>query len=119
VQEVKGVLLLEVLPLEQRAREATAHGGDELIHDRVVLGPAKTPVRPAEIQVVVQQRLVVRAHIEADGQRMARMDAGRRRVDGALADRYAHPARALVSETEDPLIVRYNDESHVLARPVA
>ena len=119
VQQVEGVLLLEILPLEQRAGKAPAHGDDELLHDRVVLGPAQAPVGPAQIQVVVEQRLVVRAHVQADGQGMARIDARRSGIDGDLADRDAHAACTLVAQAQNALIVRDDDEPHVLARPVA
>jgi hypothetical protein len=46
IQQVRGVVLAEVLPLQQRAREHFAHRLDELLHQRIV-GLAAQP-RPGQ-----------------------------------------------------------------------
>src|SRR6476620_1147255 len=47
------------------------------------------------------------------------MDAAGRRVEGELADGDGHPARALVAEAEDPLVVGDDDEPDVVIRTLA
>jgi hypothetical protein len=100
VEEPEGVRLLEVLPLEESPREAVLDGMDELVHERVVFLAAQTRMAPAQVQVVLEERLVVRSHIEADGQRLCRVDAGRGYVEGELADGDPHAPRPLVAEAQ-------------------
>ena len=119
VEQLERVPLLEVLPLQERHGEALAHGRDELVHEVVVLPAAQARVTPAEVEVVVQQRLVVGAHVEADGQGPGGMDAGRGHVEGELAHGDAHAARALVAEAEDALVVGRHHEANVLEGRVA
>ena len=57
--------------------------------------------------------------VERDRQGQRRVDPGRRRVQGELADRDRHPARALVAEPEDPLVVGDDDQPDVVVRAVA
>ena len=110
--------LLEILPLEEGLGEAPAHGVDELVDQLVVRGAAQPGVPPPDVEVVVQQGLVVGADVEADRQRRGRMDAGGRRVERELADGDAHAARALVAQPEDALVVRDDDEAHVVVRDI-
>ena len=119
VQQAEGVDLLEVLPLQESLREALLHGLDELLDQRVVLGAAQAWKPPAEVELVLQERFVVRADVEADGQRLRRVDARGRRVERQLADRNPHASRTLVAETEDALVVRHDDEADVVERGVA
>ena len=81
--------------------------------------PAQPRAAASRGTVVVQQLRVVGAHVEADGQRLRRMDAGRGGVERELADRDAHAARALVAEAEDALVVGDDDQAHVVERRVA
>ena len=81
--------------------------------------PRSRGCAPADVEVVVEQRLVVGADVEADGQRLRGMDAGGRGVERELADGDAHAARALVAEAEDALVVGDHDEAHVLEGRVA
>ena len=96
-----------------------ADAGDERLDDRVVRLAAQPRMAPADVQRVVEQRLAVRADVERHGQRQRRVDARRRRVEGELADRDAHPAGALVAEAEDALVVGDDDEPDLVARGVA
>ena len=113
VEEAERVRLLEVLPLEEDLREAALDGLDELLDEGVVLGAPQPREPPAEVELVVQQRLVVRSDVEADRERLGRVDARRRGVKGELADRDPHPAGTLVAEAEDPLVVGHDDEADV------
>ena len=67
----------------------------------------------AEVQGVLQPLLVVRPHVERDRQRAVGRDARAQRVEAELADRDAHPARALVAQAQDPLAVRHHDHRRV------
>ena len=112
-------MLLEVLELDQAARPDLLDAGDERLDERVVLGAAQ-PRRPiAEVQRVGQQRRIVGADVERHRQRQRRVDAAGRRVQRELADRDGHPARALVAEAEDALVVGHHDQPHVLERALA
>ena len=88
--------------------------------DQLVVRRAAQPRRPiAEVQRIGEQRRVVGADVERDRQGQRRMDAAGGRVQRELADRDGHPARALVAEAEDPLVVGHDDEPDVLERALA
>jgi hypothetical protein len=112
VQQARGIVLAEVLPLQQHAGEHLAHRRDELLEQRVVGLAAQAASRPAEVQLVLQQRGAVGADIEAHRQRVGRMDAAGRAVQRQLADGDRHAARALVADAEDRLVVGRDDELH-------
>ena len=73
----------------------------------------------ADIQWVGQQGRVIGPDIERHRQGQGRVDAARRRVQGELADRDRHPARSLVAEPQDPLVIGDDDEPDVVVRPFA
>src|SRR6185436_14815841 len=52
------------------ARRAPTHRRHELVHDRVILRLTQPRPPAPEIEVVVEQCLVVRAHVAAHGQRL-------------------------------------------------
>ena len=64
---------------------------------------------------VVEQALPVGADVQHDRQGPARVDAGRRGVDGELADGDAHAADAPVADAEDRAGVGGDDQVHVVA----
>jgi hypothetical protein len=113
IEQIERVLLLEILPLQEGAGEPPPGRLDELLHQRVVWHATQAGVAPAEIEIVREQRGVVGAHVEADGQRLARGDAGGGGIDGELPDRDAHAPRALITQTQDPLVVGDDDEPHI------
>ena len=57
--------------------------------------------------------------VERDRQGQRRVDPRGGRVQRELADRDRHPARALVAEAEDPLVVGDDDQPDVVVRAVA
>ena len=99
--------------------QSLASRGDELGHELVEVLAAHAVLAEPHVERVRQQRLVVRAHVEHHRQARRRMNAGARRVERELADRDAHPARALIAQAEDALAVGHDDHAHVLPRPVA
>src|ERR1019366_8935862 len=119
IQQAEGVDLLEVFPLQERLREALLHGLDEFLDERVVLGAAQAWKPPAEVELISQERFVVRADVETDGKRERRVDARGRRVKRELADGNPHASRTLVAEPEDALVVGHDDEADVVERSVA
>ena len=119
VQDAQGVVLLEVLELDEAARPDRLDAGHEGL-DELVIGGAAQARRPiAEVQRIGQQPRVVGAHVERDRQGQRRVDAAGRRVQGELADRDGHPARTLVAQAQDALVVGDDDEPHVLERALA
>ncbi len=67
----------------------------------------------AQVQRVVQQPLVVGAHIQGYRDHPARVDPGRGRVHGQLADRYLDAAYPPVADAQDLLGVGTHDQVHV------
>ena len=65
-EQAEGVGFLEVLPLQQRAREHRLDGADELFDEGVVVRPAQTASAVAQIEGVRGQRAVVGADVQAD-----------------------------------------------------
>ena len=83
---------------------------DEFVDERVVVVVADPSVAPAEILRVFEQFDVVGAHVEHDRQGAGRVDPADEGVQRELADRDAHPADALVTQPEDALPVRHDDD---------
>jgi hypothetical protein len=119
IQETEGVVLLEVLELDETAGPHLGHPGHERLDQRVVGGSAQ-PRRPvAQVQGIREQRRVVRPDIERHGEGQRRMDPAGGRVQRELADRDGHAAGALVTETQDPLVVGHDDQPDVVERALA
>ena len=97
---------------------SASHGLHELVDEGRIFVAAHAVLPQAEIQRVLQQRLVVRADIERDGQAVLRWHAGAGGVEREFAKRNAHAADAEVAEAEDPFAVGHHDEADVLLRPV-
>jgi hypothetical protein len=107
----------EVFPLQENVRPAALDGGHKLLDERVVLRAANALVLPADVDGVVEQRFVVRSHVEQNRQAVLRRNAAQRGVESHLADGDAHAAGALVAQAENALAVRDHDATHlVIAR---
>ena len=114
LEDPQRVVLLEVLPLDDGGGKDTPHRPDERLHHLVVGLTPQTGRAEAEIERVVEELRSVGPDVERDGQRPGRVDAGRRRVQGELADRDRHAARALVAEAQDPLVVGHHDQPDIV-----
>ena len=114
IEDRERVVLAEILPLHERARHRGSHCGDELVDEREVLQPADAARGPAQVLIVGEQLFVVGAEVEAHGDRLGRVDAGGRGVQGELALRDRHAACALVADAENRLVVG-DDEQPYLA----
>ena len=104
----------EVLPVQDRLREVRRGAGDVGVDERLVRLAAHPGTPQPEVAGVVEQHLAVRAHVEADGQHPAGVDAGRDGVDRELADRDVDPADAPVADAEDRLGVGRHHEVDVV-----
>ena len=102
----------EVLPLQKNVRPAALDGADEGLDEIVVLLAADALVLPADVDGIVEQRLVVGADVEQHGQAMLGGNAAERRVERHFADGNAHAARALIAEAEDAFAVADHDAAH-------
>ena len=113
-QQRHRVGLGEVLELQQHAGPAALHRGDELREEGVVLflGDARMP--PAHVHGVVQQRLVVGAHVQHDRLGVGGTDAATGGVERKLADGNPHAADALVAKPQDALAVGDHDHLHLV-----
>ena len=109
-EQPRRVVLPEVLPLQEDAREASAHAGHEGVDELVVLvTPQPRPPR-AEVERVGQQRLVVGADVEHHRQRPGRIEAADGRVERQLPDGDPHAADTVIAEPEDALAVGHDDD---------
>jgi hypothetical protein len=113
IEDADGVVLLEVLPLQDcpwgRRRGPRRRRPRGSRRTRA----AKAVLAVADVRGIGQQVLVVGAHVERHRQRMSRVDARAGGVEGQLADRDAHAARALVAQAQDPLVVGGDDQANV------
>ena len=114
VQYPDGVVLLEVFPLQDGVRADVQDRAHEGLEEVVVLGPAQAALAEAHVCRIGEKILVVRADIQRDGQGMGGVDARAGGVEGELADGDAHAARALIAQTEDPLVVRGDNQADVV-----
>ena len=110
VEKEVGVVLGEVLPLEEHVREHLRHGLYERLHERVVVGAHDPLMAPTEVVGVVAPFLVVGPDVQHDGQRRGRVDPTAGRVERQLADGDAEAVGPLVPEPEDPLAVGDDDD---------
>ena len=113
VEDTDGVVLLEVLPLEDGMREGLAHCFDEFLHELVVGRPAEAGMPVPDVHRVVEKVGVVRPDIEGHRQSQRWIDTGAGRVKGELPNRDPHPARTLVAEAQDALVVSGHDEPDI------
>jgi hypothetical protein len=112
-EDLEGLVLSEVLPLEKGIGKVSLHAEDEPLDDLLVLLPLEAAVAVAEVERVGEKPLVVRADVEADGEADGRVEASGGHVEAHLTDRDSHAVRAEVAEAEDPLAVRHHDEGDV------
>ena len=118
-QQGRRVGLGEVLELDAGVREDLLHGEHELLQEVVVGIARQARLAEPEVERVGEQLLVVRPDVEHDRQRQLGRHAGARGVQGQLADRDAHAVGPEVTQPEDPLAVRDDDEAHLVLGPVA
>jgi hypothetical protein len=90
LQQPRGVMVGEILELHHRLREARADRGDELLHQRVVVGAGEALLVQADVERVLEEFRVVGADIEHHGQAFVGRHAGARGVERELAHRDAH-----------------------------
>ncbi len=119
LQDAKGILGGEVLPLQEHARKDLLHRSHELLDERLVFRPSKPAADQPGVERVVKQRGVLRTGVEHDREAFGGIDASTGGVEGQLADRDPHAVGAKVAETEDALPVRGHDHGNLVRRPVA
>ena len=118
LQQRNGRLVGEVLELDAAAREHLLHRHHEFLHEGVVLGAGDAALPQAGVQRILQESLVVGAHVQRHGQRGLGRHATERRVQRQLADGNAHAAHALITQTQDAFAIGHHDEAHVILGPV-
>ena len=115
LEQPEGVAVGEVLPLDEGLREDGADGVHQLVEQRPVLVPAHALVAGAQVEGIVQQASIVRAHVEIDRQAARRVEPGADRVQRQLADGDRHATHPEVPQAEDGLVVG-DDEHATLGR---
>ena len=114
VEQWHGVVLGEILKLQQDVGPAALDRLNEGIDKLGVLIPRDTRIAPSHIEGVIQQLLVVGADIQHHRQAVGGRDAATGGVEGELADGNAHAADTLVTQTQDPLAIGHHDHLDVL-----
>jgi hypothetical protein len=105
--------------LDAALRVQRLHRVDEFVDKRHVFFAAHAVLAQPEIERVVEQHLVVRANVQNDRQTVLRRHTGAGGIECELAERYAHPAGAEITQAKDALAVGHHDEAYILFRPVA
>jgi len=82
VQVIESLLALKVLKLHHHVGEDLGGGLHELVHELLLLGNRDALGAQAEVERVLEICLVGGAAVEHNGQRLVRVDAGGRRVQG-------------------------------------
>jgi len=109
----------KIFPLDAAFRLERLHCADKF-RDKGHVSLATHAVLPqAEVQRIIEQRLIVRADVENDRQAVLRGHAGASGIERQLAERYAHAPGSEIPQSQDALAVGDDDEAHVLLRPVA
>ncbi len=118
LQEAPRVARAEVLEVQERVRvqrrDRVQVRGDE----GVVAFAARPAVPYAEVQRIVEQRLVVRTDVQDHRQAARGIDARGRRVHGQFAHRDLDSVHAPVADAEDLLGVGDDDQVHLVRREI-
>ena len=109
----------EVFPLDQRTREDFPDRRHELVHQRVVRFTAQPRVRHPEVERVGEQGLVIGPDVQIDREAERRVEPRPGGVERELSYRDPHAAHALVTDSEDRLVVRDDDDPDVAAGRVS
>ena len=117
-EKVEGVVVAEVLELDEDVGPAAAGFGDEFLDEFVVGFARHAFLTQAEVHRIVQVFRVVRADVDGDGKRLFRGDAGAGRVERELAAGDAHAVDTEVAEAENALAVGHDDDVDFLVRAV-
>ena len=118
LQQSERVRVAEILDLDEDAGEYFLRSLDEFVEQFVVFLAAQTVALDAVIERVIEELLIVGAHVKHHGQALGRRYAGASGVQRELADRDTHPLCALVAETQDSFAISYDDDPGILVRPV-
>ena len=94
-------------------------GGHKRLHKVVVLLAANPLVLPADIDRIIEQSVIVSAHIKQDRQAVFRRNPGQRGIERHFADGNSQPARALVSQSENALSVAHHDAAYIVIARVS
>lgn len=78
---------------------------DKGVDELVICGATDAFLSQAEVNLIVQERLVIRAAVEDYGQRAAGVNAGAEGGESQLGTRDEDPAYALVTDTKDLLSI--------------
>ena len=117
VQHPEGIVVGEILELDHHAGKDALRRNDEFIHQLIVRGAAQTALFHADVELVVEQFHVVRAHVEHHRQAGVGMHAGAGDVERELAHRNPHAIGAEVAQPENALAISDDDDPGAV-RPV-
>lgn len=109
-------ILREILPLDDRVREALLHCVYELIKERIILVSAKALMPNAEVDGIADQIDALGADIERDRHGMEGAHPAADRIKRELSNRDGETTIALIADAEDRRRVGRNDHAHIVHR---
>src|SRR5690606_33642425 len=118
LEHVEGLLLAEVLPLQQRVGEAVPERHREALHEVVVRLTIEALVPDTEVERIVEKVGAVGADVELGRQRRGGIESRSSWVQRELADTDGHPAVPLITDPEDALRVGGDREADIGHRGV-
>ena len=104
-QQPEGVVCPKILPLQQQVVAQRLERTHHLVQQRLISGATQTAPTQALIGGVVQQLLVVGAHVQAQRQARVRVHARQTGVQQYLALADGQPPRAQVAQAQHSLAV--------------
>ena len=114
VQDAVCVARREILPVQQRVREAGSDLLHEAVHELVVAFASHAGMPDTQVGRVVEEIEVVGAGVQDDRHDSVGMDAGSGDVDTQLADADRDAPDALVADAQDAFGVCHHDQVDIV-----
>ena len=118
MQKTKSIGVAKVFKLQARRGKYLLHRIDKLFDEFIEGGAAFPRLGEANVQRIIEQRLVISPSIEHDGEASGGGHARAGGVEGKLPDRNPHAIGAQIAETQNALAVGYYDHANVRLRPI-
>lgn len=106
------------LELNDYARPSGEDSGDELVHHLEVVFSLQAGMSHADIVGIIDQSLVVGAHVQGDGQDSVGGDTTGSTVQGQLTDGDAHALGSEITQAQDTTSICNHNDMHVFVGPV-
>mmetsp|Transcript_12406 Transcript_12406/g.35880 ORF Transcript_12406/g.35880 Transcript_12406/m.35880 type:complete len:314 (+) Transcript_12406:992-1933(+) len=114
LEEAKGIGVPKVFELDENLRaEHRLTALDELVDKGIVLWASQSLLSQADVELVLQELVIVGAHVDVHGQAPSGVHPSAGRVERQLANGNAHAIRSQVAEAEDTFAIRDDNGLHL------